>query len=78
MVSDGLLRSFTHTVVEAQNLDGDAKADLSHVTATMNVASATKNDVEPHYSPLATVSSNVHKQHLDSTLPRNTNAQLYH
>ena len=37
--------------IEAQKLDGDAKADLSHVTAMMNVASATKMTLSPTTAP---------------------------
>ncbi len=63
---------------KARKFDGDAKPDLSHITALINVASATRMTLGPHDSPLATVFSNVHKQNSDSALSTYTNTQLYH
>ena len=44
----------------------------------MKVASATRMTLSPTTAPLATVSSNVHKQYTESALTKYTKAQLYH
>ena len=77
MMSDGSL-TYTVDLLEARNFDGGRQGRSQSHDRVNEGCLSHKNDVEPHYSPLATISSNVHKQHSDSAFSRNTNAKLYH